>query len=78
MMKKGNEMIEFELGTIPKNLDEAKTKFDEMYGIDSVVSKSMFGILYCKVKLGEPFIKAYEKTLKMYLEIVEKKENANR
>jgi hypothetical protein len=68
-------MKEFGLGTVPENLDEAKTKFDEMYGIDSLTSKSMFGILYCKVKLGEPFIKAYENTLKLFLEIEEKKEN---
>ncbi len=63
---------------IPENLEEAKKKFEEMYRDSlngSMIVECMTGILYCRIKKGEEFVKAYEHTLKTYIEISNRKKS---
>ena len=62
---------------IPENEQEAERKFKELYK-DSphgdLITKCMSGILHCRIKQGEPFIKAYENTLKYYIKNTDSKD----
>lgn len=63
---------------VPENFDEAKELFKEMYDDGTPngkgVANSMTGILHCRIQQGEPFIKAYENTLRDYLKNTESKD----